>query len=135
MNVCYPKSGPVCLPEAYHVFKRGFLEFYSRSRKKTLYLNGRREYNYDYVRGNFIGNFPNHYCVDVEAYREKKMLYSGEEESKERMKEHDWIEESLLRGMPPMDIKQFVGCSVQNIYKIRNKLEGRENTAMSMREG
>ena len=109
------------------IFVRGFFEFYSRKRKKALYFQGRREYNYDYVRGNFIGNFPQFYCVDEEAYKEKKLKYAtdDDEDEQKRMPESVWIEEAIMRGMSASEIKGHVGCSVQNIYRIKNKLEGK----------
>ena len=107
------------------IFVRGFFQFYSRARKKSLFFQGRREYNYDYVRGNFIGNFPQYYCVDEIAYKDKKLQYATEEKEEERMTEADWIKEAIIRGMKPAQIKPFVGCSLANIVYHRNKVEER----------
>ncbi len=108
------------------VFLRGFFQFYSRARKKQLFFQGRQQYDYDCVRGNFIGNFPQFYTIDEEEYKAKKMKYATEEAQKEeRMTEADWVKEAILRGMTPATIKQFVSCSLQNILYHRNKLEER----------
>jgi hypothetical protein len=107
------------------VFIRGFFQFYSRARKKQLFFEGRQKYDYDAVRGNFIGNFPLAYTVDEEEYRTKKAQFATEEQKEERMSEADWIKEALLRGMPPARIKEFVSCSLPNIIYHRNKLEER----------
>ncbi len=53
--------------------KRGFFRFYRRDSKKNLYVLGKKFYNYDLVKSNFYGKFPNYYIVNEKAYRKKKL--------------------------------------------------------------
>lgn len=53
-------------------FKRGAFKFYNAERKKNLYVNGKKFYNYHAAKPNFRGAFTNHYTVDEKSYRDKK---------------------------------------------------------------
>lgn len=52
--------------------KRGFYRFYSRSRKKRLYLLGKKTMDRFVVKENFRGRFPNQFPMDYKAYKKKK---------------------------------------------------------------
>jgi len=60
----------------FHVFKskgkRGYWRYYNKRKKRLLYLKGKRDYGYHYVKSNFKGRFYNFYTVDEEEYRAKK---------------------------------------------------------------
>jgi len=53
-------------------FKRGYFKFYSRKNKKKLYLQGKRELDYNAYKFNFEGRFPNFYPINEKEYRQKK---------------------------------------------------------------
>lgn len=53
-------------------FQRGYFEFYSKYKKKKLYLYGKKELDYNAVKGDFEGNFVNFYPLDEKEYREEK---------------------------------------------------------------
>lgn len=53
-------------------FQRGFFAFYNVDKKKSLYINGKRFYNYGNPKANFIGRFTGQYVVDEKKYKEKK---------------------------------------------------------------
>lgn len=53
-------------------FQRGHFKFYSRKKKKKLYLEGKKKLNYNAVPYNFKGNFTEFYPIDEEEYRKKK---------------------------------------------------------------
>lgn len=53
--------------------QRGFLSFYNVTKKKQLYLVGKKTYSYKLVKPNFRGRFAKGYVVDEEEYRAKKM--------------------------------------------------------------
>lgn len=53
-------------------FERGYFKFYSFDKKKTLYMKGKKFYEYRHVKPDFSGRFTKGYVVDEEAYREKK---------------------------------------------------------------
>lgn len=54
-------------------FERGYFAFYNIDRKKELYVNGKKYYSYSNPRPNFTGRFTNHYTVDEEEYRKRKL--------------------------------------------------------------
>lgn len=53
--------------------KRGYYRAYSEDRKATLYMLGRKAYNYNVVMSNFHGDFGEFYPVDEQTYRKKKL--------------------------------------------------------------
>lgn len=53
-------------------FKRGHFKFYSRKKKKQLYLRGRKRLDYNAVPYNFKGTFEEFYPINEEDYRKKK---------------------------------------------------------------
>lgn len=53
-------------------FERGFFKFYNMDRKKSLYVNGKKFYNYNNPKPNFFGRFSGFYPIDKEGYKEKK---------------------------------------------------------------
>jgi len=55
-------------------FKRGMFRFFSRKKKKRLYLLGKRELNYNASRYEFHGKFPNFYVINEEKYRDLKQI-------------------------------------------------------------
>lgn len=63
-------------------FERGYFSFFNSQRKKDLYMKGKKFYEY-IVPPNFRGRFTKGYCVDDEAYRQKKLdtMSMDEEES------------------------------------------------------
>jgi hypothetical protein len=52
--------------------QRGYYRFYSRSRKKGLYLRGKKTLDRFVVKENFGGRFPNKFPLDYVAYKLKK---------------------------------------------------------------
>lgn len=63
----------------FHVYerrnKRGFWVYFSRKRKITLFMKGKKEFNYNCMKWpGFRGRFYNQYFIDEEIYREKKAL-------------------------------------------------------------
>lgn len=54
-----------------HVKHRGAFGSYDYSKKKALYLKGRKEYSYS-IPPTFIGDFKDYFPLDKEKYEEKK---------------------------------------------------------------
>jgi len=55
--------------------ERGFFKFFNRSRKKTLYIKGKKEWDMNVVKSNFFGSFtklPVGFPIDMEEYNTKK---------------------------------------------------------------
>jgi len=65
---CYLGSG----------FQRGFFSFFSYEKKKTLFLLGKRLYDYRCVQPDFRGRFSGRYSIDEEAYLKKKLEAFGD---------------------------------------------------------
>lgn len=61
-------------------FERGFFAFYNIDRKKSLYVNGKKFYNYNNPKPNFYGRFTDGYMVDKEEYKQKKLISTTTEE-------------------------------------------------------
>lgn len=102
------------------VLERGHFQFFSRKRKKQLYFQGKKEYNYNVCRPNFVGMFPKFYTVNEETYKSKKANIQVEEEDK--IPESRFIKECLLRGMAVRQFKAHTTCNETTIYRIKKKL-------------
>ncbi len=69
--------------------KRGYFAFYNQDRKKSLYVTGKKFYNYYKPHPNFRGRFLQEYVVDEKAYRKKKadsLAKRTKDEVEERMR-------------------------------------------------
>lgn len=103
---------------------RGYFTFFNVRRKKTLYLNGKKGYNYSVIKANFRGRFTNHYVVDEKEYRAKKLkALVGEE----MLTKHDkmWkkrlvnsIPFWLKAGYSKKDIAKAFGITASNLRSI-----------------
>lgn len=69
------------------MFRRGYFKFYSRKNKKQLYLQGKKELNYNAHPYNFNGEFGKFYPVNEKEYRETKQeaLKNRENNAKNKM--------------------------------------------------
>lgn len=54
-------------------FERGYVAFFNIDRKKLLYINGKKYYSYGDPKANFVARFVDHYTVDKDSYRRKKL--------------------------------------------------------------
>lgn len=63
-----------CLIHVYaDKFQRGYFRFYNYARKKDLYVNGKKFYNYKCVQPDFSGRFTNFYPCGKDEYKKKKL--------------------------------------------------------------
>jgi len=62
-------------------YRRGKFAYFNGERKKQLYIEGKKFYDYKCVKPSFYGNFTNYYVVDEQAYREKKRLRLSKREA------------------------------------------------------
>ena len=53
-------------------FQRGNFQFYNYSKKKEMYVKGKKFYSYC-VEANFVGSFMNFYPLSADAYKKKKL--------------------------------------------------------------
>jgi hypothetical protein len=78
-------------------FERGYFAFYNVDNKKTLYIDGKKYYDYKRVKPNFYGRFPNGYMVPDDQYRQKKRdSLSGRAKEQEAAELKREIEGALL---------------------------------------
>ena len=54
-------------------FDRGYFSFYNFSKKKRLYLKGKKQQDYGIIQPNFTGRFADGYVVNKEEYLKSKM--------------------------------------------------------------
>ena len=82
-------------------FERGFFRFYNRTRKKDLYINGKKYYNYNHPEPNFKGRFTNYYPIDADVYKHKKheSLMGREKLSSETQLNTEFKEKIFIRLM------------------------------------
>lgn len=99
--------------------RRGFFAFYNYDRKKNMYIRGKKTYDYNCVKANFIGRFTNHYVVDEKDYRKlKKESLHKREEQREKKAEEQRIEGMLLERVLnlPNTIPHRVKMEVLNMH-------------------
>lgn len=93
-------------------FERGYFAFYNSSKKKSLYMYGKKFYEYK-VAPNFRGRFVKGYTVNEEAYREKKMealtVPDNEYEESYRMQRDSLIRVCSEKGWTHEDIAKSIG--------------------------
>jgi len=60
----------------FHIYRRntqkGFWVCFNKKKKKLLYLKGKKDYGYGYVKSGFRGRFSKKYVIDEQEYRNKK---------------------------------------------------------------
>lgn len=61
----------------FHVFRgnkgqKGYFVFLNKKKKRQLYLKGKKDYSYRYVKSGFKGRFYGKYVVNEQEYRNKK---------------------------------------------------------------
>jgi hypothetical protein len=113
---------------------RGYFQFYSYKTKKSLYLNGRKRFNYNVVKPDFNGRFTNTFGMfwDAEEYDKKKeeailKITDGQAEkvtpAKEKaiyallklIKEHySFAEISRLTGIPLTNVHRWHSTTQTN---------------------
>lgn len=79
--------------DEYGNFQRGTFRFFSRRNKKRLYLLGKKMLDYNTVKPDFVGYFPNFYPVDEQEYRaeKRKSLMSWNKATQLEVKRKEWL--------------------------------------------
>lgn len=99
-------------------FQRGYFKFFNADRKKSLYVTGKKFYNYFKPDANFKGRFPNHYTVDEKAYKKLKRdsLLDREKKQEDKAKREEIERELFERVMLlPDDIKHTIKIQILGI--------------------
>ena len=111
----------------FHVFRsnkgqKGYFVFFNKKKKKQLYLKGKKDYSYKYVKSYFKGRFYGKYIVDESKYREKKAesLKTGYKTTRqEKYKEQrDRLIYILHKEKISKDISLIKLTELLNIHKI-----------------
>jgi len=112
----------VCL---FHVYKRGGFLAFNYSKKKLLYIYGKKFYSYAKPTADFIGSYTKYFPVDKEAYQKKKQegisqFYEERERIQysriQRNKLIDYLNKVL--AYDPKKISDICGLSVCQINDI-----------------
>jgi len=90
--------------------KRGKFFFYSRRRRKILYLKGKKELNYNVAKANFYGRFTSKWVVDEAEYKRRKARIK---EIDPIMLDAEFIRECLKRNMETILIRKYVSTPDQ----------------------
>lgn len=122
------------LIHVYHdKFQRGRFLFYSSTKKKNLYILGKKFYDYNSVKSDFYGRFTKHYVIDEKAYREKKATsfqaggVSGimlRKKTTDKWLFRTWTHMVGQLGMSTAQIGKIANCSHKAVqYRIENPPE------------
>lgn len=116
-------------------FLRGFFAFFNVDRKKNLYVYGKKFYNYNKVKANFIGRFANYYVIDKEEYRKKKRGALVEREEKadqeaikleaqnQLFRNYINLEPRYKERVPNYIVAKLMGISEQWFYRKIKQIE------------
>ena len=108
--------------------QRGFFSFYSTGKKKTLYISGKKLYNYD-IRPDFRGRFTKPYMVDEKEYRAKKLKALSESPKIENqtagieqrnsliryLKKQKWLNSEIADGINKFSKRKLSPSAVSKI--------------------
>ena len=87
-------------------FIRGFFTFFNAEKKKSLYILGKKFYDYNCVNADFYGRFTNHYVIDEVEYRKKKRLSLMDREKKAEEKSiKEDLDNRLFERLQSLDVK------------------------------
>ena len=106
-------------------FQRGFFKFYNSDRKKIMYVAGKKFYDYNKGKPNFIGRFGKQYVVDENEYRTKKRetsLTLGNEETSNTTSETLKIVAINLKEKHNFTIKQMTDIIPRSFMQISRYL-------------
>jgi len=109
-------------------FQRGYFAFYDVHKKKALYINGKKFYSYSYPDPNFTGRFTNHYTVNMEEYKEKKLKVTSKMVSDDPKDKYEKLlikvlQNSLNLGYNQTKISEILGVDRSTVGKMIKKLE------------
>ena len=123
-------------------FERGFFAFYNIHKKKSLYMNGKKFYSYKTPSPNFTGRFTNHYTVNKDEYKKKKLIETSkdsmEEQSNRLMKRmYEIIVRLEQRKFFQREIGEIIGVSQGRVAQIKQIFEesGTNKLIMPYNEG
>lgn len=100
------------------VLQKGYFKYFTRPLKKKLYNWHKKDEDYSTTNPRFIGMFPPFYCVDEQAYKEKKSKIEEEEPMDEKV----FVIECLNRKMPVPTLLKYSKYSKQHLYEIKRKM-------------
>ena len=108
------------LIHVYHKqFRRGLFGFYGESRKKRLYLQGKKLYEYNMVKYDFHGRFTKHSVYDTSAYNQKKAESTiGDDED-----DHDKVKKAV-QNILVHDKNMFSQLDLAQIFDVHRNTIG-----------
>jgi len=107
--------------------KRGFFSFYNYTKKKDLYINGKKFYSYQKPSPDFFGRFTNQYTVDESIYKARKKAVveqiEDDEDKTNRYKRNEIINKLSKDGWSLQKIADLFNLSKTSIYEIVKKFQ------------
>ena len=109
----------------FHIHKRGHFCCYNHTKKKLLYIYGKKYYSYSKPTADFVGRFVKYFPLDKEAYERKKqegikLFQDAKEREKNLQKQRDvlikYCFDNKLMGLKPLS--ETVGLSEMQIRRI-----------------
>jgi hypothetical protein len=100
-------------------FERGYFGFYNSDKKKMLYIQGKKFYDYRQPSPNFIGRFTSFYTVDEKEYRKRKLesLHHKTDEAEDKKGEEQSFTEQLFLYLQNPEFK-FTHLERMNILRM-----------------
>lgn len=101
----------------FHVFRKrgnkGYWTFFNRKKKQTLYLKGKRDYGYYYVKSSFKGRFYGKCVIDEIKYRKKKALSLRKGYKTTRQEKYKEQRDKLIYAL-----QKETGLKLDDMFKI-----------------
>lgn len=112
-----------------HVHKRGVFVAYNYSKKKLLYIKGKKYYAYNEVSGDFIGNYSRYFPLDKAEYEKKKQagikeFYDEKEKVAMARKQRNLLINHLLENklLNYKEIGAIIGISPNHVLDLVRKI-------------
>lgn len=96
-------------------FERGFFKFYGESRKKKLYVLGKKLYDYHAVRPDFIGRFVNKWMYEEDEYDIKK---ESSTKDQQETTERDKIKDAVCNLVAHPKGKEFSKVDLAKVFSV-----------------
>lgn len=122
-------------------WQRGYFMWFDSHRKKVLYLLGKKLYDYNVTKANFVGRFPAGYVVDEKEYRDKKLKALTGRDRDKKVKDIDehqykqWLMKQFVLNpdikLSIVDRSKLLGISHMTYYRwletYENDINPKEN--------
>lgn len=113
-----------------YIYKRSYFAFFGKQRKKKLYIEGKKYYNYS-VPADFIGRCTKYFVLNKENYNEKKLeSIKTFMDSKDLDKKVMIMRNKLIvylvnvKEVPVKEVSELIGLTTAQIYEVLKSSAG-----------